>query len=499
MENKFEINFQKLLYNFNNFENIKYQDKVIDKGYIINLKDYEIIKKKIKNYENDKNINENNFFDFNIKQIEYKSLNYLMNMILNGNEYIIIIEDLWKIISDKNVQKYEKSIEFIINSNKVTLYLNNKSLEFSYSFEQKIILNESLLLNKDNLDYSNYNIIMNFYNNIVSYYNFEKQFLIELKRSFDSNYKQEECFIINKVWFDNWIKYSYYEYFKNLLSKNPINKQEIKNKIIYYLEKDNYIYKELKLEDKDIINVNKKLDLESYLEDNSLVIIDQLFLASFQKNLTNSIKYILYDNKIKFYINNEILDLNLYNNIIFTKNIYININQILYYSINLYNEYSKISQRNISANNYLINRNYMISFESILNYEKVKTVINEYKINNQFNCIFKKDDEDYNNYIINKVKELLKDKIYKLDIFKKDEMNKLLNIDSISKIVKKEYKSNGVIIFSYEDCQLINKEILKIIKKIDGNNNINKKILDCNFIDNKVIYSDDKNIMNIFF
>ena len=61
MENKFENIFQKLLYNFNNFENIKYQDKVIDKGYIINLKDYEIIKKKIKNYENDKNINENNF------------------------------------------------------------------------------------------------------------------------------------------------------------------------------------------------------------------------------------------------------------------------------------------------------------------------------------------------------------------------------------------------------------------------------------------------------
>ena len=70
--------------------------------------------------------------------------------------------------------------------------------------------------------------------------NFEKQFLIELKRSFDSNYKQKECFMINRVWFNNWIKSSHYEYFKNLLSKEPINKQEIKNKIIYFLENDDY-------------------------------------------------------------------------------------------------------------------------------------------------------------------------------------------------------------------------------------------------------------------
>ena len=151
MENKNEIEYQKILYNFNNFENANYQDKVKYKGYIINLKDYENIKEKIKNYQNGKSINENNFFDFNIKQIEFKTLNYIMNMILNGNEYIIIDEELWKIFYDKNTQKFERPIEFMINSNKVTLYLNNnKYLEFSYSFEQKIIIKESLLIKKNN-------------------------------------------------------------------------------------------------------------------------------------------------------------------------------------------------------------------------------------------------------------------------------------------------------------------------------------------------------------
>ena len=66
------------------------------KGYLINLKDYERIKEIIDNNKvNNINDSENNF---KINQIEFKTLHYLINMILNGNKYIFINNSLWELM-----------------------------------------------------------------------------------------------------------------------------------------------------------------------------------------------------------------------------------------------------------------------------------------------------------------------------------------------------------------------------------------------------------------
>ena len=77
------------------------------KGYIINLNDYNLLKEKIQ-YEKNKNKIMLNRFDIKddekimtIKDIEFKTCQYLTNMLLNGNKYIIIDTSFWKIICEK--------------------------------------------------------------------------------------------------------------------------------------------------------------------------------------------------------------------------------------------------------------------------------------------------------------------------------------------------------------------------------------------------------------
>ena len=98
---------KKYIYAFSDFE--KYLNKIYSpnnlngtehKGYLINFKDYEEIKENISKIKiNNKNVREINF---KINQIEFKTSHYLINMILNGNKYIFINTDLWKLICDKD-------------------------------------------------------------------------------------------------------------------------------------------------------------------------------------------------------------------------------------------------------------------------------------------------------------------------------------------------------------------------------------------------------------
>ena len=97
------------------------------KGYIINNKDFEEFKANIsKDKYNLFGIKKEDFqkyFDLNkfnkikkLKQIEFKTSQYLINMILNDNKYIIINEELWKIICD-NKNENDSPIIYNIDSN----------------------------------------------------------------------------------------------------------------------------------------------------------------------------------------------------------------------------------------------------------------------------------------------------------------------------------------------------------------------------------------------
>ena len=80
------------------------------------MKDFKDLKKQV-NYDK----NKSNFFStvdiiesekkFDFKELEKISGRYLINMLLNGNEYIIVDTTFYKIIS-KNVGKNPKTIDY---------------------------------------------------------------------------------------------------------------------------------------------------------------------------------------------------------------------------------------------------------------------------------------------------------------------------------------------------------------------------------------------------
>ena len=131
------------IYSYNNSNNNREYE-----GHLINLKDYEDFIKKI-NYEKNKYSINNSVVDENIsdsekiytiKQIEFITSKYLLNMIYNGNKYIIINKDLWKILCNKG-EENKLLIKFEFNSNYITLKLiDGKKLVFSnYSSSKNII------------------------------------------------------------------------------------------------------------------------------------------------------------------------------------------------------------------------------------------------------------------------------------------------------------------------------------------------------------------------
>ena len=171
------------------------QDNKEKKGYIIKYKDFEefqtnILKDQynlfgVKNIKAFHKIFDPNKFNkiIKFKQIEFKTSQYLINMILNDNKYIIINEDLWKIICDK---KYENDSPIIYNIDSNCLYFNfenEKILYFNISNKNNIIDKYAYIYSKKKSDYvSNFNEMNNIYKDIKSYFDYEKEFKTNLKK-----------------------------------------------------------------------------------------------------------------------------------------------------------------------------------------------------------------------------------------------------------------------------------------------------------------------------
>ena len=272
---EFEKSIEETFIKLENSESEKYD------GYLINFEDYEDFIKKI-NYNKNENTEYNNISNRNIsdsekrykiRHIEFNTGQYLFNLIYNDNKYIIINKELWKIVCKKG-EENNLPINIEINSSYITLILNDrKKLVFS-NFNSLIIKRVIFDLSKSDIkDTSSYYEIKNMYNVIKKYYEFEKEFLSNLK---SNNSSLSSGYFLDKKWFDNWRLYSNYKDIKkNYLEKN-IDEKKIIDQIIYYREKNKYIYS--KLNKIKSINITKKEDLENILKSKSLVLINSTFI-----------------------------------------------------------------------------------------------------------------------------------------------------------------------------------------------------------------------------
>ena len=372
----FEENFLKEIY-----KNIDNKEK---EGYLIKSEDLNELKENIsyREYLRYKNKSNDHFiknYDFNklnnikkIKQIEFKTSQYLVNMIFNDNKYIIINEKLWKILCDKENEN-DLSIKYIINSDNLTLSFDKEKKIF-FSKNNNIINKYSYLKNKSNL-HLNFKEITDIYNDIKTYNEFENEFIEKLirKKSFDLDYYSNSDYLISKNWFDKWKKYYNYDKIKNqyLIDKNKDNYKQIIDEIIYQHQM-NKLNNE-NLESIEILNINSAEEINSFLENDSIVIINNNIKSVFKAIGQNyTIKYSGIENKI-YILNKENLSFNAYNNIILSKENYnlshINIMLQIHFfqkEINqLINSSYKIENNYNNNKIYLINKNILETYQFI--------------------------------------------------------------------------------------------------------------------------------------
>ena len=225
--NESQLNkYRQALYNFDKYiEDIYSQNNCNKKhqGYLINLNDYEELKKSINHYiykkydlqvkKEDTNF-DNSEKVFKIKQIEFKTSRFFLNMLCNENKYIIINYDLWVVICE-NGRENERPIIYELNRPNIKLnFEDGKQLIFRYyEFEKNII---------EEITYSDCKNITNFldefkkiYKDINIYYQFERDFIKKLEDNKNYYSYYNYAYLVSYKWVDKWKKYSNYEEIKN--------------------------------------------------------------------------------------------------------------------------------------------------------------------------------------------------------------------------------------------------------------------------------------------
>ena len=273
-------------------------------GYLINLEEYEKIKLSIKeeynktkyknNYSNKSNTKEKKVYV--IEDIEFRNSNYLLNMIQNGNKYIFININLWKLLCKKNKEETNQ-IEYEINYYKIKFKLDDQK-ELIFNNSKDNIINSyykdeipEFFLYKENFDK-----IANIYYKINEYYNFQK--LFEISLGFKYSKSTDTGYLVNLNWFYKWDKLYNYSYIKSKYLEKNKNRKEIVDYLIY-LEQFHKIC-ENQLEEPELYYFSNKEEFYSCLKNNKLIMINPS-LITFSTDFSDKlITFDLKDNKIEF-------------------------------------------------------------------------------------------------------------------------------------------------------------------------------------------------------
>ena len=307
-ENNILIKYVKEIHDFEEY--INGEKKKINKeyhneffGYLINLEEYEKLKTEIKYEKNlklHKNIisspmNTSQIKKFTLEEIKFRDSNYLLNMIFNGNKYILINKSFWKFIC-KEDRKNIQDIKFDINYYQIKFKLDDGK-ELIFKNERNFIISNyySELDPEYSLYSSNYySINDNIYDKILKYFEFEKNFKEKLQVTNQKN--TIFGYLVDIDWFNKWEKcYCYLDIKSNFLElKKP--KKEIVDFLIS-LKQMNKLNIE-SLEKPKIYSFHKKEEFDSIIKEKKLIMVNESLISAQGLNNEKSYCY-LYNNKIE--------------------------------------------------------------------------------------------------------------------------------------------------------------------------------------------------------
>ena len=267
------------------------------KGHLINYAEFEELKTKVKYNVHNSAIKTSIAIDdkekiMTIKDVDIKSQNYLNNLILNGNKYILIDDNFWKIVNEKKNDS-GTVFDYKIDSTFLIISFDNKK-ELKFQINKNNILDKNNLLGKKE---ENYREIQKIYKSIKEYYEFENKIKKELNNPNEQN-TSYKGFLVEKELLESWIKTINYETIKNdYISSNKSEKKTI-DKIIYYIEKNKAKFMDLSTHKNDMISTKTKL--EEYLKSKSIALLSENFIKTFSNNPNlKKIEYKILKNKIE--------------------------------------------------------------------------------------------------------------------------------------------------------------------------------------------------------
>ena len=502
----FEENYVK-----DNFKNYNYNEH---RGYLINLENYNDLKIKINKidsdpfFESSSSTTTNNFHI--LKSIEFQTSSYLINMLFNQNEYIIINTSLWKLFGEnegkdaKILYKIEKSIISLSLDDGVKLHFkcwNNDNIITISSFSYD--LNGSYEKFK-----SNFEDIGKIYKSLVEYSKIEDDAKVKLKTN---KLESEYGFLIEENWIQKWMKLTNYQKLKQEFQDFKDSKK-IKDIIINNEEKNRKIKNNLnKLETKGF---QTKSEIEQYLQKNSLIIVKYSFLQCFNRdyNVNDLLLYKIYNNKIEIVFskgNNLIVQSE--SNIIKLKESAIDLqrdesNSVKIHLKTLIKIYSfqkliesrlnsEFNQKNNQKNKiFFINKNWMNQYKNFFNYTMICGLLNRLPIDtdNNFNNI----ENEYQNLIqlIN-----VSNNDYINEINKKISSNQLIFTEEYHDMKYRLYTiDNNKVIKYLVNFDIVNEEIISILE--ENRIIIKEKLLSGEYIvgGKKIFFNFTKNSKNFF-
>ena len=276
-------------------------------GYIIKLEDYENLKTNIqyeslKEYFNDEQLCKQKMQEMinskeirGIKEIDklnIKDSKTLIESFTNNKKYKLINGELWRKICKKENENMTP-ILYNIEYPDLTIYLNNKD-PITFIFNDNILESKNYIKEGKNKP-------MNIAKSIIEYCNFINKMKENMEKKVEIN---DKGYLVSKTWIENW---------KNYVDFNKIKyNKENKNKTLEIIEQISENFKNVKKK-RRLTAIEtlyfKNIDIiEKFLQNDSLIIINESFYASVSNNKiqkTNIINFCYSDEIIAINLNKE--------------------------------------------------------------------------------------------------------------------------------------------------------------------------------------------------
>jgi len=425
-------------------------------GYLLNLKDYEYIKRIIcydnlmnisEQYQLDQKFNELGYLNIlskikEISPIKVNTTEELINLIKGKNEYILIDKQILDAIQINQQKDYQFEVKYFI----LELKIGKDSIKF---YNNKYILNESTykICNENET-------LTKISKAIIEYYNFEKM-IKNQKEKKDKD--KERVYLVNKKDIDEWKEFTNYKNIKNNLLKYQFEyvKYEI-NKEILMLYKDNMPYmKPIKS-----IKFKSNKELEDYIKENSLVIINQKFydLVNGDKGKEENIYFTVINNLVTIYIGRKEVKFHSNNNVLYSvKESYIRILlKIFFFQEELNINIQMPIDENINIKIGLVQKDWIKQFKSHFEYDYLKVLINSCEKIKEYNYSSLSDDK-----LDNLINNILND--YKNTIDKEHKLEKL-NFGKEKQLILSEKEIKKPKLKYYNDFEIVSSDIIAALQ-----------------------------------